>query len=57
MEGDILQLETDIIKVTKNHLQGNELLAIVATPPCQGMSQNGLGTLLNNIKQGKRPSS
>ncbi len=55
MEGDILQLEEDIIAMTNLKLQGDELLAIVATPPCQGMSQNGLGTLLNNIRKGKRP--
>lgn len=55
IEGDILQLEKDVISIAKTQLQEDELLAIVATPPCQGMSQNGLGTLLNNIRQGKRP--
>jgi DNA (cytosine-5)-methyltransferase 1 len=33
----------------------NELDILLATPPCQGMSKNGQGILLKNIREGKRP--
>jgi DNA (cytosine-5)-methyltransferase 1 len=29
---------------------------ITCTPPCQGMSKSGQGTLLRNIREGKRPN-
>ena len=32
-----------------------ELFLISCTAPCQGMSKSGQGTLLNNIRKGKRP--
>lgn len=32
-----------------------ELFLLSCTAPCQGMSKNGQGTLLNNARQGKRP--
>lgn len=38
------------------HAHGAEqLFLVVCTAPCQGMSKGGKGTLLNNIRQGKRP--
>lgn len=36
--------------------EGQELFLLSCTPPCQGMSKNGQGTLLKNIREGKRPS-
>ncbi|MBK9936334.1 MAG: DNA cytosine methyltransferase [Cytophagaceae bacterium] len=34
---------------------GNQTLDFLcATPPCQGMSKNGRGTILNNIRKGLR---
>lgn len=32
-----------------------ELFMVSCTAPCQGMSKNGQGTLLNNARKGKRP--
>ncbi len=35
---------------------GNRTLDLLScTPPCQGMSKSGQGTLLRNIREGKRP--
>ena len=48
----------EIIKITeaellnKNH---DSLFLLYATPPCQGISKNGIGTILKAIKDGKRP--
>lgn len=54
--GDILKEEKYILdKVNQILKQNKEIFAIISTPPCQGMSQNGLGKLLDNIRKGKRP--
>ena len=52
--GDIWALKDDIISYYKNTYGDNPFL-ILATPPCQGMSSNGMGTILNNFKKGVRP--
>lgn len=36
-------------------LRGTELFLVSCTAPCQGMSKNGQGTLLKNIRKGLRP--
>jgi DNA (cytosine-5)-methyltransferase 1 len=36
-------------------LGADELFLMTCTAPCQGMSKSGQGTLLNNIRLGKRP--
>ncbi|MGD1089198.1 MAG: DNA cytosine methyltransferase [Verrucomicrobiota bacterium] len=54
--GDIWQLKNDIIKKTKELLRGDELDILFATPPCQGMSKNGRGKLLQGIREGRKPS-
>lgn len=33
----------------------SDIFLLLATPPCQGMSSNGLGTLLKGIRTGKKP--
>lgn len=53
--GDITQEKDNIISRTKELLNGDSLDFLVATPPCQGMSKNGRGTLLNLIRKGERP--
>ena len=53
-QGDIWELKTDIIKYYQNHFSTSPYL-ILATPPCQGMSSNGMGTMLSNIRKGIRP--
>jgi DNA (cytosine-5)-methyltransferase 1 len=34
---------------------GDDLFLLSCTAPCQGMSKNGKGTLLNNVRKGERP--
>lgn len=57
LQGDIWQLQTEIIERALARLRGRELDVLYATPPCQGMSKNGRGTLLNNIRKGNRPEA
>lgn len=52
--GDIRKLKDDIVKYYKATYSENPFV-VIATPPCQGMSSNGMGTLLNNLKKGVRP--
>jgi len=52
--GDVWELKDDIIKYYKDNFSDNPFV-VIATPPCQGMSSNGMGTLLNNLKKGIRP--
>lgn len=52
--GDIWELKDEIVK----HYQAtfsDPPFILMATPPCQGMSSNGMGTILNNSKKGERP--
>ena len=52
--GDIWQLKEDIITYYKENYKDEPFL-ILATPPCQGMSSNGMGMMLRNFKKGIRP--
>ena len=53
--GDILEKKNEIIYTTKR-LNANVALDLVfATPPCQGMSKNGRGYLLNAMRKGLKP--
>lgn len=56
-QGDIWSLQREIIAETKARLNGKRLDILYATPPCQGMSKNGRGTILNNIRKGIRPKT
>lgn len=53
--GDIWTCLPEIIHRTRHLLAGRTLDAIIATPPCQGMSKNGRGKLLNAIRAGQKP--
>lgn len=55
IRGDIITYEQKIITKTDDILGNKELFAMIATPPCQGMSPNGMGTLLDNVRKGLRP--
>ncbi|MBK7642802.1 MAG: DNA cytosine methyltransferase [Planctomycetes bacterium] len=55
--GDIRKLKSDVIERTRALLAGRRLDVLFATPPCQGMSKNGRGKLLNGIAQGGSPTS
>lgn len=52
--GDIWELKDDIISYYNDNFQ-DEPFMILATPPCQGMSQNGMGKMLSDYRKGLRP--
>ena len=54
IEGDIWQVRDKIAEVTAKKLDGDELFLLYATPPCQGMSSNGMGRLKWEVSQGNR---
>ncbi len=51
--GDIWGKQQQIIETTRKLT--SELDFLFATPPCQGMSKNGQGKLLQGIREGKKP--
>lgn len=53
--GDIWKNENKIIEEANRRLAGRTLDVLFATPPCQGMSKNGRGKLLNSIRKGDKP--
>ncbi len=53
--GDIWETKDKIIEKYLKLASEEELYLIYATPPCQGMSTNGAGTLLKGIRQGNKP--
>lgn len=55
LQGDIWTLKDRIILESKKSIKNNPLDFLIATPPCQGMSKNGQGKLLNQIRQGLKP--
>lgn len=54
IQGDIWLKQAEIINQTQAKLKGKKLDFVLATPPCQGMSKNGRGKLLNSIKKGNK---
>lgn len=50
---DIWQERDNIINYYKTNFK-DELFLIYATPPCQGMSSNGAGKLLSEVRKGNR---
>jgi len=52
--GDVCESVNEIEKATNALLRGRELTLLYATPPCQGMSKNGRGKLLNAIRAGNK---
>jgi DNA (cytosine-5)-methyltransferase 1 len=56
LAGDIWAMSEEIVKHTIKQLEGRPLDVLVATPPCQGMSSNGLGKLLAEVRAGNRPA-
>ncbi|MBB5202836.1 DNA (cytosine-5)-methyltransferase 1 [Inhella inkyongensis] len=54
LEGDIWQLKQQIVTSTTDALGEDELFLLYATPPCQGMSSNGMGKLKSEISFGRR---
>ena len=55
--GDVWECTDQIIETTLRKIEslGMPLFLVSCTAPCQGMSKSGQGTLLKNIRAGKRP--
>ena len=53
--GDVRTHKDYLIDHVRRRLAGEELFLVLATPPCQGMSTNGAGKLLAEIRAGNRP--
>ncbi len=52
--GDIWQLKSEITSRAAESLKNDELFLLYATPPCQGMSTNGIGKLKLEAAEGRR---
>lgn len=52
--GDIWELSDDIIEYYKKNYPEPPFI-VMATPPCQGMSSNGMGKMLSDYRKGVRP--
>ena len=55
--GDIWDVLDEVDAATKEALRSlgeEELFLLSATPPCQGMSKNGIGSILKAMREGKR---
>lgn len=55
LAGDIRVLRDSICVEAKRQLKGSDLDFLFAPPPCQGMSKNGRGKLLQGIRAGTKP--
>jgi DNA (cytosine-5)-methyltransferase 1 len=53
-EGDINTFKADIVSFTRGCLGKEQLFLLYATPPCQGMSTNGVGKLNAEVRAGNR---
>lgn len=53
--GDISTHIEEIYEKAMKKLDGERLFMLVATPPCQGMSKNGIGSIKKAVREGKRP--
>jgi DNA (cytosine-5)-methyltransferase 1 len=54
---DVWQAQERFVESVTAKLRRRELFLLCCTAPCQGMSKSGQGTLLNNVRAGKRPAS
>jgi DNA (cytosine-5)-methyltransferase 1 len=53
---DVWQARERFVEAVTAKLRRRELFLLCCTAPCQGMSKSGQGTLLNNVRAGKRPT-
>ena len=56
-EGDIWQMQDEIVRHAEDELADDELDIIIASPPCQGYSSNGMGRISQQIRKGKRDAN
>jgi DNA (cytosine-5)-methyltransferase 1 len=54
LEGDISEKKSDFVERARTLLGTEELFLLYATPPCQGMSSNGMGKLNSEVASGRR---
>jgi DNA (cytosine-5)-methyltransferase 1 len=54
IQGDIREHTNEILDFWRNGFQGEDLFLAYATPPCQGMSTNGVGRLRYGVRTGER---
>jgi len=57
IQGNIEDTKNDIIEHCENELEGLNPWLVVLSPPCQGMSANGIGKLMAQVKAGKKPEN
>lgn len=53
-QGDIWKTKDSLVRFAKKKLGAEELFLVYATPPCQGMSTNGVGKLNAEARVGNR---
>lgn len=53
-QGDIWDNKDEIVDYYNSHFSEAPFL-VIATPPCQGMSSNGMGKMLSDYRKGLRP--
>ena len=54
IEGDIRRTKKQILDAAHRRLGKSPLFLLYATPPCQGMSSNGMGKLKSEVASGRR---
>lgn len=54
IEGDVSEKKRELIEKAREALNSEELFLLYATPPCQGMSSNGMGKLKAEVALGRR---
>jgi DNA (cytosine-5)-methyltransferase 1 len=54
IEADIVAAKSAIIEAARAKLAEEPLFLLYATPPCQGMSSNGMGKLKSEVAAGRR---
>jgi len=52
--GDIRLKKNEILGYLRDRFPSEDWFLVYATPPCQGMSTNGAGKLLNGVRSGER---
>lgn len=55
IQGDIVKNKENIVSFVRKKIGTRRPDILFATPPCQGMSKNGRGKLLNSIRLGNKP--
>lgn len=54
LQGDIAEKKNEFVQKALAKLGSEELFLLYATPPCQGMSSNGMGKLKSEVALGRR---